>query len=137
MNIQERFLVEDNGSQHYNHEPEKIETVTEQQVMLDFNYEKVYIVVGAILVALCIGFKFMVAYSSRVLSQQLPEAEKKLQRAVLKIEQIQAEKLLNSQQIKARKRRLTILQDLNGRDHACLNPGDLFAEALKDFPKED
>ena len=30
MNIQERFLVEDNGSQHYNHEPEKIETVTEQ-----------------------------------------------------------------------------------------------------------
>lgn len=97
----------------------------------------VYIVIGAMVVVFCIGFKIMLTYSSRLLSKQLPEAEKKLYRAVFKIEQIQAEKLLNSQQLQARKRRLTMLQKLDGSEHACMNPNDLFAEHLKEFQKED
>ena len=52
MDIQERFLVEDSGSD-----------VNELEISPSNNYEKVYIIViGAMIVAICIGLKFVIAY---------------------------------------------------------------------------
>ena len=65
-----------------------------------------------------------------MLRKQLPQAEKKLQRAVFKIEQIQAEKLLYNQNKRERISRLTLRQQ-------NINPNDLYTVALQGFDIED
>ena len=108
MNFQERFLEEDNAGLKDGTLNDS-ENVNKRGSFDD--YVILYIVIGSMVILLCIGFKIMLTYSSRNLSSQLPEAEKKLYRAVFKIEQIQAEKLLDSHKNNSRKRRLTLLQE--------------------------
>ena len=69
------------------------------------NLELILIYLGCAIIAILIIFKIMFEYSIRNLHEQLPEAEMRIQTALFKIEELQAQKMIKSDLIKQSKQK--------------------------------